>query len=131
MSQIATSPLDGLRVLVAEDNFFVAEFIRQILFDLACTVIGPANNLDETLRAIRTNEIDGALLDVQLGEVNIFPAANELALRGIPFILTTGDKNVTGLPELLVNAPLLVKPFDVRRLEDMVRNTFRARVRSR
>jgi CheY-like chemotaxis protein len=125
MGQIATNPLRGLRVLIAEDNFLVSELMRQVLIDLECTVIGPVDDVAGALHAIRgTNDIDGALLDVQLGEDDIFPAANALALRGIPFVLTTGRANLIGLPALLANAPLLTKPFDLRGLEDMMRRTF-------
>lgn len=127
MSEITNSALPGLRVLVAEDNLLIGEFIRQILIDLGCAVVGPLDDLDETLRAIQANDVDGALLDVQLGEANIFPAANELTLRGIPFILATGRGSFSGLPAHLASAPLLMKPFDVRQLEDMVSRTFRPR----
>jgi DNA-binding response OmpR family regulator len=130
MSHIATDPSHGLRVLVAEDNLLIGEFIRQVLVDLEFTVVGPATGLDEALRAIRTGELDGALLDVQLGHENVFPAASELAQRGVPFILTTGRANLSGLPELLAGAPQLTKPFNVARLEEMVRTTFVPRRRT-
>ncbi len=93
-------------------------------------MIGPVRNLDEALRTIRTNDIDGALLGVQLGEVSIYPAVSELALRGIPFILVTGQGNLGGFPALLGNAPLSTKPFKVQQLEDMMSSTFRLRNRS-
>jgi CheY-like chemotaxis protein len=128
MSETTETAATGLRVLVAEDNLLIAEFIRHVLVDLGCTVVGPLNELNETIRAIETNDVDGALLDIQLGDADIYPAANELALRGIPFILATGRESLHGLPSLLVRAPLLKKPFDVRRLEDMVSRTFRPRV---
>jgi len=127
--QIATNPLHGVRVLVADDNLLISELIGQMLHDLECTVIGPVNGLDETLQAIQTNDFDGALLDVQLGETNVFPAANELAKRGIPFLLMTGRADLNDEPALLAEAPLLTKPFDLRQLEDMATRTFRPRVR--
>ena len=64
----ATNLFRGLRVLVAEDDLLIAQLIGNILVSLGCTVIGPVDDLDEALQAIRTNDIDGALLDVQLGE---------------------------------------------------------------
>ena len=86
--------LRGLRVLVAEDELLISQLIREILVSLQCTVIGPARNLDEAMQAIRTNGMDGALLDVQLGEASIYPAIDELVRRGIPFILVTGQGNL-------------------------------------
>lgn len=125
MSQIAPCSLQGLRILIAEDNYLIGESIRQILMDMECTVIGPIDDLDEVLGAIRSTEIDGALLDVQLGDVSIHPAASELARRGIPFILATGCENVARLPVLLAQAPLLNKPFEAAQLERIVSRTFR------
>ena len=128
MSQIETELSPGLRVLVAEDDFLVGDFLRQVLADLGCAVTGPIRDIDELLTAIRTNKFDGALLDVQLGDANILPAATELERRGVPFILATGRSDLTDLSPLLASAPLLVKPFGVRELEDLVGRTFRPRV---
>lgn len=107
----------------------ISEFISEILLDLECTVIGPARNLDETLQAIRTNDIDAALLDVRLGEASVYPAANELKQRGVPFILTTGYRNLSGSPALLRDAPLLTKPFNVHQLVNMLKSSFPAQDR--
>jgi DNA-binding response OmpR family regulator len=126
MSLKATNSLRCLRVLVAEDDALISEFIADILVELECTVIGPARSLDEALRAIRANDFDAALLDVRLGEANIYPAANELKLRGIPFILTTGHGNLNESPALLRDAPRLTKPFNVRQLVDMLKSSFPA-----
>ena len=117
--------LRGLRMLVAEDELLISQLVREILVALQCTVIGPARNLDEAMQAIRTNGMDGALLDVQLGEVSIYPAIDELVRRGIPFILVTGQASLDRFPALLRNAPILTKPFRAQQLENMIRSTFR------
>ena len=119
--------LRSLRVLVAEDELLISQLIREILVSLECTVIGPSRTLDEALRAIRMNDIDGALLDVHLADASIYPAINELTQRGIPFILVTGQGNLSGPPAAINNAPILTKPFRVQQLEDMMRCAFRPR----
>ena len=125
MGSRPNSLLRGLRVLIAEDELLISQFVREILVALGCTVIGPARDLHEALRAVRTTEIDGALLDVQLGEASVYPVAKELDLRHIPFILTTGQRNFgVGSAGLLGKAPLLHKPFRVQQLEGMIRSTF-------
>src|ERR1700716_336806 len=80
MSERPSDSLSRLRVMVAEDQLLIAELIEEILLSLDCVVIGPVRNLDDALCAIRTNEIDGALLDLNLGGTRIDPAAHELAL---------------------------------------------------
>jgi DNA-binding NtrC family response regulator len=119
--------LQGLRVLVAEDNGLIGEFMRQILVDLGCVVVGPFATLEDVLRAIPANDLDVALLDLRLGEADILPAAIELAERDIPFIIATGRGNVADLPALLASAPILAKPFDVPQLEGLLNSTFRNR----
>ena len=117
--------LGGLRVLVAEDDLLISQLVQEVLRNLGCSVVGPVGNLDEALRAIRTHDIDGALLDVRLGSASVYPAASELALRGIPFIVMTGQGSLSGSPALLGDAPLLAKPFKMQQLEDLMKSTFR------
>ena len=124
MSPSTTKSLRGLRVLVAEDDLLISEIIGEILLQLECAVIGPVRSQEEALRAIRTQDIDAALLDFQLGEASIQPAANELTLRGIPFILMTGYGTEGGFPAPLANAPLLGKPFRFQQLVDLMNGTF-------
>lgn len=124
MNPSAVSVPHGPRVLVAEDNVLIGEFLRQILIDLGCTVLGPFDALDDVLGAIRGVPFDGALLDLDLDGVSILPAASELAARGIPFIVATGQRSSAGLPAPLAQAPFLTKPFEVPEFERLVLRTF-------
>ena len=124
MNRPASGVPHGPRVLVAEDNVLIGEFVQQILVDLGCRVAGPFVRLDEVLSAIRDDAFDGALLDLDLDGVSILPAASELAARGIPFIVATGHGTLAGLPALLAGAPVLTKPFEVPYLERLVLSTF-------
>lgn len=77
--------LDGVRVLVVEDEAMVAMLVEDLLEDLGCTVIGPASNVAEALAIIsREDGIDVALLDVDLAGKPSLPVADVLADRGIP-----------------------------------------------
>jgi DNA-binding NtrC family response regulator len=89
-----------LRVLVVEDDVVIAELVRELLLSFDCTVIGPVHNLAGAMRAIRENDIDGALLDIRLHGVSVYPAVSELELRHVPFILMTGEMNLNGFPSL-------------------------------
>jgi DNA-binding response OmpR family regulator len=111
--------------MVAEDDWCIAQMIREILLDLGCIVIGPFRKLDEVMHAIHANGVDGALLDVQLGKESVHPAAQELALRDIPFILVTGQRSLDGSLALAGNVLVLTKPFTIPQLEDMMRSIYR------
>lgn len=123
MSKLASKAMRGLRILVAEDNALIGETIRQALVDMDFTVVGPIADLDDVLGVIGTTPLDGALLDVQLGDQNIHPAAHELTRLGIPFILATGRARAEISPSF-ADTPLLVKPFDLPELERLSRKTF-------
>src|SRR5262247_3630534 len=82
--------LEGLRVLVVEDEMMVSMLIEDMLSDLGCTVVGPASRLDEAMELARQGGLDCAVLDVNLGGQPIFPLADLLRQQGAPFAFATG-----------------------------------------
>lgn len=105
------APLKGVRVLVVEDNFFVAEHIRAILEASGCAVIGPVGHLRDGLRLAAEEALDGALLDINLHGDRSFPIADALHQRGIPFVFLTGYDSSEILPERLRQVQRLGKPI--------------------
>lgn len=104
------SNLQGLRVLVVEDEMMVSMLIEDMLGDLGCTVVGPAARLDEAMALVGSAEIDCAVLDVNLGGQPIFPLADLLREKGAPFAFATGYGDA-GLREVDRGSPVLQKPF--------------------
>ena len=102
--------LNGLRVLVVEDEMMVSMLIEDMLSDMGCTVIGPASRLDEAAELARAGGIDCAVLDVNLGGQPIFPVADLLRERGCPFAFATGYGDA-GLRDVDRGTPVLQKPF--------------------
>ncbi|ALL14238.1 response regulator [Caulobacter henricii] len=110
--------LSTLRVLVVEDEALVSMLVEDMLSDLGCTVIGPAAELEEALRLAGSAEMDAALLDVNLGGRPIFPVADALKARGVPFAFASGY-GAAGLSESHRGSLVLQKPFretDLRRV---------------
>lgn len=105
-----TAKLDGLRVLVVEDEMMVSMLIEDMLTELGCVVVGPASRLDEAIDLTKSAEIDCAVLDVNLGGQPIFPLADLLRERGAPFAFATGYGDA-GLREADRGSPVLQKPF--------------------
>lgn len=102
--------LQGLRVLVVEDEMMVSMLIEDMLTDLGCTVIGPASRLDEAIELVNGTQIDCAVLDVNLGGQPIFPLADLLREKGAPFTFATGYGDA-GLRDVDKGSPVLQKPF--------------------
>lgn len=118
--------LTSLKVLVVEDEALVSMLVEDMLTDLGCTIVGPAAEIEEALRLAGSADIDAALLDVNLGGRPIFPVADALKARGVPFAFASGYGEA-GLTEDHRGATVLQKPFreaDLRRvLETLVGQT--------
>jgi DNA-binding response OmpR family regulator len=81
----------GLRVLIVEDNFLLASGLKVVLERFGARVLGPVANVDAALELVEAEQaIDGALLDVKLGDELVFPVADALRSRGIRYAFLTG-----------------------------------------
>jgi DNA-binding response OmpR family regulator len=108
--------LAGLRVLVVEDDMLIAVHIEEMLQDLGCIVVGPVGKLDAAMRVADHEVLDAAILDVNIRGGNVFPVAERLRARGIPFALASGYGD-WALPETFRNQLRLTKPFTAHELE--------------
>jgi DNA-binding NtrC family response regulator len=113
MPEDTSEALGGLRLLVVEDEFIIAIDLAQTLEDLGAEVVGPAGSVRDALDLVKSqgDRLDGAVLDVNLRDQQVFPVADALAERGVPFVFTTGyDTIVT--PERHAAVPRCEKPVD-------------------
>src|SRR3954452_13708464 len=78
------------RVLVVEDEAMIAMLVEDMVLDFGSEVVGPAARMDEAIRLARHAELDAAILDINVGGTVVFPVADVLRERGIPFIFATG-----------------------------------------
>ena len=91
VAPVTTSPpLAGIKVLVVEDEPLVSMVIEDVLADQQSIVIGPFERLQPALEAARSADIDIALLDVSLRGIKVYPVAEVLSARRIPFLLLSG-----------------------------------------
>jgi CheY-like chemotaxis protein len=83
--------MKSLRILLVEDEGLVAMMLEDLLEDLGCELAGSFAGVAPTLAWIEGGgEADAALLDVNLGGEPVFPVAEALRARGVPFAFTTG-----------------------------------------
>lgn len=102
-------PEDVPRILVVEDNFLVAMDEQLMVEECGCIAVGPVSSVGAALELIRQTVLDGAVLDVNLGDCRVWPVAELLQERGVPFVLATGyDKEE--VPAHLGPRPILTKP---------------------
>jgi CheY-like chemotaxis protein len=104
--------LQGVRVLLVEDEALVAMLMEDMLSDEGCIVVATAPRLDEALARAEdlSLEFDVAVLDLNLAGENTYPVASALKQRDIPFVFATGY-GAGGLPAEWRGRPTLQKPF--------------------
>jgi DNA-binding response OmpR family regulator len=100
-----------MRILLAEDEFLVGLVLEDDLRRAGYAVSGPFATLASAMEAARREVFDLAVLDINLGGEMVFPLADELEARGIPYILLSGY-SAMHLPERFRSAPRSAKPHD-------------------
>lgn len=106
-----TQILTGRRVLVVEDESLVAMLLETILEDMGCTPVGPAGTIEDGLAMVADPAtLDAALLDVNVAGRQVFPVAEALKARGVPFVFSTGYGE-SGLPDAWRGHATVQKPF--------------------
>jgi DNA-binding response OmpR family regulator len=110
-----TASLEGVRVLLVEDEYLVASLIEEILEIAGCIVTGPIPRLAQALDAADRETCDAAVLDVNLAGERIYPVADILSRRNIPFVFVTG---YGVLPGEYASRPRVCKPFKMADLLD-------------
>jgi CheY-like chemotaxis protein len=101
---------EGRRILVVEDNFLVATLLAEILESVGWQVVGPVAHLAAALDAAASEGFDAAVLDVNLGGQTVYPVAEVLDARRVPFVFVTACGR-EALPPLFCGRPHLGKPF--------------------
>lgn len=118
----------GSRVFVVEDETLVLFSLEDILADLGCEVVAQAMRLDQAIaRAEAVGEVDVAILDVNIGGTNVFPAAKILADRGVPLLFATGYGR-DGLPAEWQDHAVIVKPYSPQDVEQALASLLASRL---
>jgi CheY-like chemotaxis protein len=103
--------LVGSRVLIVEDDPIIAMTQTMTLEGAGCVVLGPAPGIDQAILMIDAQSVDLALLDINLDGEKVYPVADALAKRGVPFVFLTGYGSEM-LPPAHRGQRCLTKPCD-------------------
>ena len=106
----------GPRVLVVEDEYLIRMLLEDMLDELGYQLAAAAGTLAEASELARDADFEVAILDVNLDGQQIFPVADILAKRGLPFVFVTGYGE-DSLPDPYRGRPALQKPFQAERLK--------------
>ena len=114
-----------IRVLVAEDEFLVYLALEEELRANGYDVVGPCANLGAIRAALASEAIDCALLDINLCGELVYPVADELLARRVPFLFLSGYASAA-VPEGYRHILRLEKPYDPVKLATALRQLARA-----
>jgi ActR/RegA family two-component response regulator len=103
------SRLKGLRVLIVEDQYLIADELRRAVTALGATPVGPCPTVDDAIVVLDSQPVHFALLDLNLRGEQVLPVADELIRRGVPFAFATGYEPWV-IPEQYRKHPRIEKP---------------------
>lgn len=104
--------LDGCRVLIIEDEYFLADELEKELKFHGAKIVGPVAEIREARDRIAAGDFDVAILDINLRDEFAWPIADELMLRQIPFALATGY-GPESIPQRFWNVMRWDKPWEL------------------
>ena len=108
--------LNGRRLLIVEDEYFIAIDVARRLEDEGAEVVGPVGTVDDALDIIDDAlELDGVVLDLNLSGEMAYPVADALSKRGVPFIFATGYDR-SSIPTRYAGVTLCEKPVDAAKI---------------
>lgn len=99
------------RVLLVEDEALVAMMIQECLAEFGYQVLGPIGTASEAAARAKETQFEAAVLDINLGDGAVYPIADMLAARGVPFVFITGY-DADSIEPRFRKIPILQKPIE-------------------
>src|SRR5215470_8083113 len=99
----------GGQILLVEDEAFVAMMMRDLIAEIGFHVVGPFGKIADAIENLDRYVLVAAVLDVNLAGEKIYPLAEQLSGRGIPFVFVTGYA-ADAIDDRFASVPVLQKP---------------------
>ena len=114
----------GARILLVEDSPVVSLRSEDALQERGYFVVGPAYDMPAALDLANREQIDAAIVDLNIRGEKCFAVLQVLEERDIPFLITSGYADWS-MPEEWMERPRLQKPFDedalIKKLEKLIK----------
>jgi DNA-binding NtrC family response regulator len=109
------APLAGCRVLIVEDEWFLASDLETLLKSVGADVAALVGDLDDARAQVASGGFDVGIIDINLRGSHAFCLADELQRQGTPFMFFTGY-GADIIPARFANVIRVEKPFDLQAL---------------
>jgi CheY-like chemotaxis protein len=107
--------MQGRNILIVEDEPLIAMMLEDFLESLGHRVHASCDNLGDAMAQADQDGFDVAILDVNLKGESVWPVAEKLKARGLPFVLASGG-HVEPPPAQFASVPMLEKPYTIERI---------------
>jgi len=121
----AGPPSTARRLLLVEDEVIVGILMREMLEDMGFSVGEPCRTLGDALAAARDEVFDGAILDMNLNGVAVYPLADLLTAQNVPFVFVTGY-SADAVDGRFAKVPVVQKPVTSEALAEVIHSCVRA-----
>jgi CheY-like chemotaxis protein len=108
---LAAEKWRGVRLLIVEDEYFLAQDLADHFQSLGVKVLGPAGTVADALDLLKSHEVEGAVLDVNLRGQRVYPVADVLLQKDVPFVFASGYGGELE-PDAYTDVPRCIKPID-------------------
>lgn len=113
----------GRSILLVEDEQALAGLVKDLLHDTGY-VVTHADTLDGALRSVARERFDAAVLDINIGDEEVYPVAEKLRAMHVPFFFASA-RGVAGLARAFRGHPIVPKPYRIDQLETMLEAALR------
>lgn len=120
LNALGPDTVKGARILIVEDEMMIAMLLEDLLKSSGYKVVGPASRVNNALGLASSEPIDAGILDLNVAGEEVYPVADALAARGVPFLFITGYK-ASAISQKYRERPTLQKPFNPQVLKETLR----------
>ena len=120
-----SASLDGLKVLLLEDQLLVAMSVEAMLADHGASLVETVSSVESARRKLQAFHPDVAVLDLNLGAELSVPIAHELHARRIPFVFATGYGEANMIPPEFRNVSIVRKPYSGETIAEALKKVAR------
>ena len=103
--------LQGVRVLILEDEYFIADELAHALRAAGGDPVGPVATVAQAEECLARGEVDAAIMDINLRGAMAYDFVERVAATGMPCLIVSGYGE-DALPDSLSNVPRLEKPIN-------------------
>ena len=113
----------GRNILLVEDEHLLAVMLQDLLHDTGYLVTH-ADTLEQAMESVARERFDAAVLDVNLGEDEVYPVAERLRAMAVPFFFASA-RGAAGLSHAFRDHPIVPKPYRIDQIEAMLEAALR------